>query len=105
MAKQKPEGSKSALVREILKKNPKTPVKEVTSTLAAQGIKISDNYVYMLKSKMKDKKRKLKREKVMATGNRAGITNPVEMIRDIKKLAGRAGGLQSLKEMVDVLTE
>jgi hypothetical protein len=105
MAKQQPEVNKSALVREILKKNPKTPVKEVASTLAAQGIKISDNYVYMLKSKMKDKKRKLKRQKLMATGKRTGITNPVEMIREIKTLAARAGGLQSLKEMVDVLTE
>ena len=105
MAKQKPEVNKSALVREILKKNLKTPTKEIVSTLAAQGVKVSDNLVYMLKSNAKDKKRKAKRDKVMATSNRTGISNPVEMIREIKMLAGRAGGMRTLKEMVDVLAE
>jgi hypothetical protein len=105
MAKKKAEVNKSALVREILKKEPKTPTKEIVSALAAQGHKVSDNLIYMLKSKMKDKKRKAKRQKVMATTTRSGIANPVEMIRDIKKLAERAGGLRTLKEMVDVLAE
>ena len=105
MAKQKPEVNKSALVREILKKNPKTPTKEIVSTLAQQGVKVSDNLVYMLKSKMKDKKRRAKRQKVMATSDRSGISNPVELIREIKMLAGRAGGMRTLKEMVDVLAE
>ena len=105
MAKQQPEVNKSALVREILKKNLKTPTKEIVSTLAAQGVKVSDNLVYMLKSQAKDKKRKAKRDKVMATSNRSGIINPVEMIREIKMLAGRAGGMRTLKEMVDVLAE
>ena len=41
MAKQKPEVNKSAAVREVLKKEPQTPVAEIVSTLAAQGIKIS----------------------------------------------------------------
>ena len=41
MAKKKSEVNKSSAVREILEKNSKTPVKEVVSTLAAKGIKVS----------------------------------------------------------------
>ena len=37
MAKQKPEVNKSALVQEILKTNPKTPVKEIVSTRVASA--------------------------------------------------------------------
>lgn len=105
MAKQKSEVNKSAAVREILDKNPKTPVKEIVSTLAAQGIKISEPYVYMLKSKMKAKKRKAKRQKAMAVSTNAGIADPVELIRDVKSLAARAGGLGNLRALVDVLAE
>src|SRR3954447_2818295 len=45
-AAQGPEVNKSVAVKEVLNKNPKTPVKEVVSALAAQGVKVSDNYVY-----------------------------------------------------------
>jgi hypothetical protein len=96
---------KAAAVREIFAKNPKTPVREVVSTLAAQGVKISDNYVYMLKSKVHAKKRKEKREKAVATSNGMGVADPVEMIREVKNLALRTGGLQQLKQLVDVLAE
>src|ERR1700757_1728789 len=105
MPNQKSEVNKSAAVREILDKNPKTPVKEVVSTLAGQGIKISENYVYMLKSKAKDKRRKIKRQKAMAASNSTGSADPVKLIRDIKQLADKAGGLRKLKEVVDVLAE
>jgi hypothetical protein len=101
---QKPGVSKSDAVREILNKDPKTPVKEVVSTLAAQGMKISDNYVYMLKSKLKARKRKEKREKAMAVTARVPV-NPVDLVRDVKALALRAGGLRTLKQLVDVLAE
>ena len=63
---------KSTAVREIFAKNPKTPVSEVVSTLAAQGVKVSNAYVYALKSKVHAKKRKEKREKAVATSNGHG---------------------------------
>jgi hypothetical protein len=100
----KGEINKSAAAREILRKNPKTPVKEVVSTLAGQGIKISENYVYMLKSKAKARKRKEKREKAMVV-TASGPVNPVDLVRDVKALALRAGGLRTLKQLVDVLAE
>src|SRR5438105_1930554 len=46
-----PDVNKSDAARAILNKNPKTSVREVVAMLAAQGITISGNYVYMLKSK------------------------------------------------------
>jgi hypothetical protein len=100
------EANKSAAVRAILKTNPKAPVKEIVSTLAAQGVKISENYIYTLKSGMKAKKRVEKPQRMVAV-NRNGTSsaNPVDLIRDVKHLAARAGGLRTLKELVDVLAE
>jgi hypothetical protein len=105
VASQASEVNKSDAVRAILDKNPKTPVKEVVSALAAQGVKISDNYVYMLKSKMKAKRRVEKRQKAMAVGASTQIADPLELIREVKQLAARAGGLGNLKQLVDVLAE
>jgi hypothetical protein len=99
------EANKSVAVKEVLGKNPKTPVKEVVSALAAQGIKVSANYVYTLKSKMKARKRAEKREKALAVGAGAQVANPLELIREVKQLAARAGGLGNLKQLVDVLAE
>jgi hypothetical protein len=97
--------NKSDAVREILDKNPKTPVKEIVSALAAQGVQVSNNYVYMLKSKMKDRKRVERRQKAMAVGASTHIADPLELIREVKLLAARAGGLHNLKRLVDVLAE
>jgi len=102
---QKSDVNKSVAVREILQKNPKTPVKEVISTLAAQGIKVSNTYVYALKSKRKAKKRREKRERVVATSNSLGVLDPVDLIREVKNLALRTGGLRNLRQLVDVLAE
>jgi len=102
---QKADGNKSAAVREIFVTNPKTPVKEVVSTLAAQGIKVSYTYVYALKSKGKAKKRKEKREKAMASSTSMGVLDPVDLIRQVKELALRTGGLRNLRQLVDVLVE
>jgi len=102
---QKSDVNKSAAVKEILAKNPKTPVKEVISELAAQGVKVSYTYVYALKTKGKAKKRKEKREKVVAASNSMGVLDPVDLIREVKNLALRTGGLRNLKQLVDVLSE
>ena len=105
MAKKKSEVDKSAAVREILAKDPNTPAKEIIATLGKQGIKISEAYVYMLKRKVKLKGRKEKREKAVAASSSAGLANPVELIQGIKVLAARAGGMRTLKKLVDLLAE
>ena len=104
-APQKTDVNKTAAVKEFLAKNPKAKASEVVSTLAAQGIKVSYTYAYALKSKGKAKKRKEKREKAMATSNSLGVLDPVDLIREVKNLALRTGGLRNLKSLVDVLTE
>jgi hypothetical protein len=97
--------NKSAAVREVLQKNPKTPTSEVVATLKSRGIKVSSAYVYALKSKAKAKKRKAKREQVVATSNSMGITDPVKLVSEVKILALRAGGLRHLKQLVDLLAD
>ena len=105
MAKKKSDVDKSAAVRAILEKNPKTPAKEIIATLGQQGIKISEAYVYMLKKKAKAKGRKEKREKAVAASRSAGLADPVELIHGIKVLAQKAGGMRTLKKLVDLLAE
>lgn len=104
----KGEVSKSAEVRAILEKNPKTPVKEIVSALKAKGIKISDNLVYGIKAKMHVKRRKAKRQKAVATSQHMVGRNgssPVDVIRKVRGLADEVGGMKSLKELVDILAE
>jgi hypothetical protein len=98
MAGKKPGVNKSQAVRDILGKDPKAPVKEVVATLAGRGIQVSANYVYMLKSKARAKGRKARRQ-------RAEAADPVGLVRDVKALAARAGGLRKLKQLVDILAE
>jgi hypothetical protein len=40
-----------------------------------------------------------------APGNSAGVADPVGLVRDVKALAERAGGLRKLKQLVDILAE
>jgi len=41
----------------------------------------------------------------LATSNSIGLTDPVELIREIKNLALRTGGLRNLRQLVEVLIE
>jgi hypothetical protein len=97
--------NKSAAVREILAKNPNTPTREVIQTLEKQGIKVHPNLVYLIKSKTKARRRKQKRERAMENGRQLGVTNPVDLILEVRRLSEKAGGMKSLKQLVDVLAE
>jgi hypothetical protein len=61
--------------------------------------------VYTLKSLGKAKKRKEKRQMAGATSKNAGIGDPVELISGIKALAHTAGGMRTLKQLVDLQAE
>lgn len=61
--------------------------------------------VRVIKTKRKAKNRKMKRQKAMAASRDAGIAGPVELIAGIKVLAQKAGGVRSLKQVVDLLAE
>ena len=106
MAKANRQGvNKSAAVREILAKDPKIPTKQIMEMLKQQRIRVHPNLVYLMKSKMRAKRRKQKRQQVMENSRQMGIANPVDLILEVRRLAGNAGGIKHLKKLVDVLSE
>jgi len=102
MAKRKT--NKSQAIRDMIAANPNTKSSEIVKLLADKGIKVSSTLVYAVNAKGKATKRKQKREKVMAAG-RSVNADPVELLRGIKELATKAGGITHLKELVDLLAE
>jgi hypothetical protein len=108
MAKQKTnrEGvNKSEAVREILGRNPHIPVREIVSTLEQRGIKIHPNLVYLIKSKMRARRGRQKRQRALENSRQMGVANPVELILEVRRLSEKAGGIRHLKQLVDVLAE
>lgn len=101
----KQQGTKSAAIRELLGQNPNMPVKEIVTALAAKGMKATPNLVYFIKAQTKARKRRAKRLAAMANGQRAGVANPAELVLQVRRLAGQAGGMKNLKQLVDVLAE
>lgn len=104
MAKRKgPNGgvNKSAAVRELLTQSPKMPVKEIVAAMAAKGLKVQPSTVYFLKGKMRRKQRKEIGKRLVS----AGVVNPVDLILKVRSLAGEAGGIKKLKQLVDALAE
>src|SRR5262245_25043365 len=104
MAKRKG-ASKSQAIRDMLAANPKATVREIVDAMAKKGVKVSPNLVYVLKTKGKAKRRKMKRQKAVAASTNAGHSNPVGLIMDVRHLAVKAGGMKRLKELVDILGE
>ncbi len=106
MAKSNSAGvNKSQEIRDALKVNPKAKSSEIVAALAAKGIKIAHSLVYMVKSHMKHKQRRQKRELAASASKALGIANPVDLILKVKGLAAVAGGIRKLKQLVDVMAE
>ncbi len=110
MATSKGKGSdgavnKSAAIRDMLAEHPTAGPKQIVALLADKGIKVTPTLVYYIKSKNNQAKRKQKRERVAETSRKTGTVNPVELILRVKALSREAGGIQSLKQLVDVLAE
>jgi hypothetical protein len=98
-------GEKSAAVRELLGKNLHAPVKEIVASLSKQGLAVNPNLVYLIKGKMKAQRNWKRRSQAVQAGRNAGLAHPVELVRRVKDLALAAGGIQYLKQLVDVLAE
>lgn len=97
--------NKSAEIRAILDKDPKTPAKEIVAALSAKGIKVSQNLIYFIKAKMGARRRKARRQKAVATARSGGGSDPVQLVLKVRELAAQAGGIRNLKKLVDVLAE
>jgi hypothetical protein len=104
MARKKGGPNKSQAVRDLLKQKPDMAVKEVVATLADKGMKITPNLVYFIKGKMKAGKQ---RRKKLVRAARAASANgdPVALIRDVRALAERSGGIDRLRELVEALAQ
>ena len=97
--------TKADAIREHFRQNPRAKVREVTAALAAKGIEVSANHVYMIKSKAKARKRKANRAAAAETATRSGISNPAQAVMQVRRLAHDLGGLRNLKQLVDVLLQ
>ena len=64
--------TKASAIREILASNPKAKTKDIVAELAAKGIKVSENHVYIIKSKAKAKRRWQRRTETLEASRRAG---------------------------------
>jgi hypothetical protein len=96
--------NRSQAIRDLLTAKPELTVKEVLTALADKGHKVTANLVYFIKGKMKAKTQRRKR---VVRAARASTANgdPVALIRDVKALAGRTGGIGKLKELVEALAQ
>jgi len=86
----------------MITQNPKAKASEIISLLADKGIKVRPHLVYLVKGKMKRIKRRKKRQRVMAMTSNGNL---VGLILKVKELARDAGGIGSLKQLVDALAE
>src|SRR5438128_626049 len=96
--------NKSAAIRELLSKNPKTPTKDVVAAMSAKGMKVSPNLVYLIKAKKGAAKRKQRRvgaARVMHNG----VADVASVVRKVRGLATEVGGMTKLKDLVVVLAE
>jgi hypothetical protein len=104
----KPNGeiNRSAAIRDLYTENPEIKAKQVIATLAAKGIEVSENLVYLVKGKMKgEKNRRRKVNRNAANVAKAsGNLYAVATIIKVKKLAAEVGGLDTLKALVDALS-
>jgi hypothetical protein len=110
MAKKEPAGNgkpvnKSQAIRDLFAEEPKADSKTVIARLAQRGVKVSPTMVYYVRSKLRQAKRRAKRERVAASSRQTGAGNPVEVVLRVKDLAREVGGIRNLKQLVDLLAE
>jgi hypothetical protein len=94
--------NKSQLIREIFEKNPKAKGKEVQQELAEKGVKVTSTLIYLVKGKLRRARRRQNRQHVaQVTGN----ANAIDVIRKIKAVANDVGGIQKLKQLIELLSD
>jgi hypothetical protein len=109
MAKAKSGVNKSEAIRGALNELPNAMAKEIVAHLKAKGIETSEQLVYQVRKVSKKKKPGRKpgtvpQAKAMVSAPSAnGVLSVGASITQVKGLAGRVGGLASLKEIVDAL--
>jgi hypothetical protein len=109
MQKQKSDVNKSQALRDLLAENPHISFQEAISTLAAKGISVKRGLFYFIKARMNPKKRKTKekvaQERVTATPSSHDVTDALATIKQVKGLATELGGMNTLKALVEAMSE
>ena len=113
MAKKQAAGevNKSQAIRDLLKENPKIKGKEAVAKLAANGIEVKNSLFYLVKGKISGGK--TRRRKVQSNAVAVAVASPAHptpadalaTIRKVQALASDVGGLRTLKQLVDALSE
>ena len=103
-------GAKSQAVRDHLKEQPEASAKDVVTALGAKGMKVTANLVYFLKGAAKSTKQRKARvvKAAKAAHSNNTVANNIDaltMIREVKALAQKAGGIENLKSLVEALAE
>lgn len=104
MARSKEGPNRSEAIRDLLTKHPEMGTKDVVDKLNEKGLDVKPGLVYLIRGKMKD----TSGGSSSGGGGRSKASSgddPVAMIRQVKALAAEAGGLDKLKDLVDVLAE
>jgi hypothetical protein len=109
-AKTQDDVNKSAAIRDELKQNPALSTQEVVDSLAKKGVTVTPGLVYQVRTAMKAKEKKQRREaaKSQVNGKKtqgATAKDAVQVVKKIKGLASELGGLGNLKEVVDALAD
>jgi len=105
MARSRNGVNKSEAIHNAYTANPNAKSSKIIADLESQGISVTKSLVYLVKSQMKHKKRKQKREQVATASREMGIVNPVDLILKVRALAGEAGGIRKFKQLVDAMAE
>jgi hypothetical protein len=107
MAKQKNGVNKSEEIRQLLKANPKITAKEVTATLGAKGIKVSEKLYYLVKGKMLGRQahKKKARKMVAKVAESTGSADALSTILKVKSWANEVGGMKKLRALVEALSD
>ena len=97
--------NKSQAIRDLFAEAPTADSKTVIARLAEQGVKVSPTMVYYVRSKLRQAKRRAKRERVAVSSRQTAAANPVEVVLRVKDLAREVGGIRNLKQLVDLLAD
>jgi hypothetical protein len=100
----KAQSSKSQVIRDLFTENPVMSAADVMKVMTAKKMNVSKNLIYQIKTKMKAKKPRTVRGNVNGAGHTSSL-DPVTLIMRAKELADQAGGIQKLKQLVEVLAE
>ncbi len=107
--------NKSAAVREVLAANPTVTFKDATVALATKGVTgVSSSLFYLTRSKLKAPTRQYAAEAIKKNARRK-FTTPdnrtaqsvrvVGVITGVKALADEVGGMDSLKTLVEAMSD